>query len=95
MPKRVECYTRVHVDKSECCGAQSVGTNDKIPLQLTRDKLNHIKNVGALALVTICPFCRMMHDANRGRIEKTFNENLRCTRFTLSTALRPGHWIFT
>jgi len=64
-----------YMDKSECCGAPSVGINDKIPLQLTRDKLNHIKVAGAQALITICPFCHMMYDTNQMRIEKMFNEN--------------------
>ena len=64
-----------YMDESECCGAPSVGVNDKIPLQLTRDKLNHIKVAGAQALITICPFCHMMYDTNQMRIEKMFNEN--------------------
>jgi len=64
-----------YMDESECCGAPSVGINDKIPLQLTRDKLNHIKVAGAQALITICPFCHMMYDTNQMRIEKMFNEN--------------------
>lgn len=63
-----------YMDESECCGAPSVGIDDKIPIQLTRDKLNHIKSVGAQALITICPFCHMMYDTNQGRIEKVFNE---------------------
>lgn len=64
-----------YMDESECCGAPSVGINDKIPLQLTRDKLNHIKVAGAQALITICPFCHMMYDTNQMRIEKMFSEN--------------------
>jgi heterodisulfide reductase subunit B len=64
-----------YMDEAECCGAPSAGINDKIPLQLTRDKLNHIKTVGAQALITICPFCHMMYDMNQTRIEKMFNEN--------------------
>jgi len=64
-----------YMDESECCGAPSVGINDKIPLQLARDKLNHIKIVGAQALITICPFCHMIYDTNQSRIEKMFNEN--------------------
>jgi len=63
-----------YMDESECCGALSVGLNDKISLQLTRDKPNHIKVAGAQALITICPFCHMMYDANQMRIEKTFCE---------------------
>jgi len=63
-----------YMDETECCGAPSVGVSDKVALQLARDKLNHIKNVDAQALVTICPFCHIMYDTNELRIEKRFNE---------------------
>jgi heterodisulfide reductase subunit B len=63
-----------YMDETECCGAPSVGVNDKIALQLARDKLNHIKSVEAQALITICPFCHIMYDTNELRIEKMFNE---------------------
>ncbi|NWG10968.1 CoB--CoM heterodisulfide reductase iron-sulfur subunit B family protein [Candidatus Bathyarchaeota archaeon] len=63
-----------YMDETECCGAPSVGISDKIALQLARDKLNHVKMVGAQALVTICPFCHIMYDTNELRIEKMFNE---------------------
>ena len=63
-----------YMDETECCGAPSVGVNDKIALQLARDKLNHVKMVDAQALVTICPFCHIMYDTNELRIEKMFNE---------------------
>ena len=63
-----------YIDETECCGAPSIGINDKIPLRLTRDKLLHVKAVGSQALITICPFCHMMYDMNQGRIEKMFNE---------------------
>lgn len=63
-----------YMDKTECCGAPSVGVSDKVALQLARDKLNHVKMVDAQALITICPFCHIMYDTNELRIEKTFNE---------------------
>jgi heterodisulfide reductase subunit B len=63
-----------YMDETECCGAPSVGVNDKIALQLARDKLDHIKKVDAQALITICPFCHIMYDTNELRIEKMFNE---------------------
>jgi heterodisulfide reductase subunit B len=62
------------MDETECCGAPSVGVNDKIALQLARDKLNHVKAVDAQALITICPSCHTMYNMNEARIEKTFNE---------------------
>ncbi len=63
-----------YIDETECCGAPSVGVSDKVALQLARDKLNHIKQVEAQALITVCPFCHIMYDTNELRIEKTFNE---------------------
>jgi len=63
-----------YLDETECCGAPSVGVNDKIALALARDKLNHIKQVDAEAMITICPFCHIMYDTNELRIEKMFNE---------------------
>jgi len=63
-----------YIDETECCGAPSVGVNDKVALALARDKLTHIKAVDAQALITICPFCHIMYDTNELRIEKTFNE---------------------
>jgi heterodisulfide reductase subunit B len=61
-------------DKIACCGAPIAGVNDKIPLQLTKEKLGHVKEAGAQALVTVCPFCHMMFDTNQPRIERMFNE---------------------
>jgi len=63
-----------YLDETECCGAPSVGVSDKVALQLARDKLNHVKQVSAEALITICPFCHIMYDTNELRIEKMFNE---------------------
>jgi len=63
-----------YMDETECCGAPIIGVNAEIPLQLAREKLNHIKAVAAQALITVCPYCHMMYDLNQPRIEKTFNE---------------------
>ncbi|HTY75721.1 MAG TPA: CoB--CoM heterodisulfide reductase iron-sulfur subunit B family protein [Candidatus Nanoarchaeia archaeon] len=63
-----------YMDETECCGAPSVGVSDKVALQLAKDKLSHIKQVEAMALITICPFCHIMYDTNELRIEKMFNE---------------------
>jgi len=63
-----------YMDETECCGAPIIGVNAEIPLQLAREKLDHIRAVGAQALITVCPFCHMMYDLNQPRIERTFNE---------------------
>jgi len=63
-----------YMDESQCCGAPVAGVNDNIPLQLSREKLTHVRDVGAQALITICPFCHMMFETNQMRIERMFNE---------------------
>jgi heterodisulfide reductase subunit B len=63
-----------YIDETECCGAPSVGVSDKVALALAKDKLSHVKQVDAQALITICPFCHIMYDTNELRIEKLFNE---------------------
>jgi heterodisulfide reductase subunit B len=66
-----------YTDKTACCGAPIAGVNDRIPLQLTREKLHHMKEAAAKVLVTVCPFCHMMFDTNQLRIEKMFNEDFK------------------
>ncbi len=66
-----------YTDMTACCGAPTIGVNDRIPLQLTRQKLVHVKEAGAQALVTVCPFCHMMFDTNQPRIERLFNESFK------------------
>jgi heterodisulfide reductase subunit B len=66
-----------YTDRLACCGAPIAGINDKIPLQLSREKLAHVKAAGAQALVTVCPFCHMMFDLNQPRIERLFDETFK------------------
>jgi len=63
-----------YIGESQCCGAPTAGINDNIPLQLSREKLTNVREVGAQALITICPFCHMMFETNQMRIERMFNE---------------------
>lgn len=62
-----------YVDETECCGYTVIGVNEEIPFQMAKEKLDHVKSVGAQALVTVCPSCHMMYDFNQPRIEKAFN----------------------
>lgn len=71
-PTGAECLD--YVNKTECCGYPIIAINENIPFQLARDKLKHIKEAGADALVTICPSCYLAFDINQSRIEKLFNE---------------------
>jgi heterodisulfide reductase subunit B len=60
-------------DETACCGAPIVGVNQDIPLSLTKEKLSHMKEAGAQAVITVCPFCHLMFDTNQPRIERAFN----------------------
>ena len=64
-------YTN-YTDETQCCGAPILGVDDKIPLQVVNYKLNHLKTVGIQALITICPYCHLMFDANQRRVERLF-----------------------
>jgi len=63
-------------DEDECCGNPIIGVNEEIPLQLAKEKLEHVRAVGAQALITVCPFCHIMYDLNQSRIEKKFGLEL-------------------
>lgn len=65
-----------YIYETECCGLTVIGIDEKISLQLTREKLNHVKMAGAQALITICPSCFLMYDVQQPRIERMFGENL-------------------
>lgn len=60
--------------ETECCGSTIAAIDDKVSLSLVREKLLHIKEAGADALITLCPACHIMYDANQMRAEKIFNE---------------------
>ena len=62
-----------YIDETECCGNTVIGVNEEVPFQMAKEKLDHVKSVGAQALVTVCPSCHMMYDFNQPRIEKAFN----------------------
>lgn len=81
-----------YLDESECCGYTVIAIDDNVALQLTREKLNHIKMVGAQALITVCPSCHLMFDVNQSRIERTFNEsyNLPILHYTQLLGLAMG-----
>jgi heterodisulfide reductase subunit B len=60
--------------ETQCCGAPIIGINQDIPMNLTAEKLGHMKEVGAQAVITVCPFCHMMFDTNQPRIERVANK---------------------
>jgi len=81
-----------YMDEAECCGYTVIAVDDKVSLQLTREKLSHVKAVGAEALITVCPSCHLMFDVNQSRIERAFNEtyNLPVLHYTQLLGLAMG-----
>jgi heterodisulfide reductase subunit B len=64
-------------NKKQCCGGAILGIDEAVSLEMTREKLSHVKDVGADAMVLVCPFCDIMYDVNQRRIEKQFGENFK------------------
>ncbi len=59
-------------NKRQCCGGGLLAIDEQISLQMSRDKLEHIKESGADAINLVCPFCSVMYDDSQRRIERTF-----------------------
>jgi heterodisulfide reductase subunit B len=64
-------------NKKQCCGGAILGIDESVSLEMSRQKLAHIKESGADAMVLICPFCDIMYDMNQRRIEKQYNEEFK------------------
>jgi len=56
-------------DEGQCCGGALLGFDEATALLMTSQKLDHITEAGADAMVLICPFCAIMYDANQRRAE--------------------------
>ena len=59
-------------NKRGCCGGALLAIDENISLQMSRNKLEHIKECGADAINLICPFCSVMYDDSQRKIERTF-----------------------
>lgn len=81
-----------YLDEAECCGYTVIAIDEKVAYELTREKLRHIKEAGAEALITVCPSCHLMFDVNQSRIERAFNEtfNLPVLHYTQLLGLAMG-----
>jgi heterodisulfide reductase subunit B len=60
-------------DKTQCCGGVILDVDDNIALAMAQRKLDHIKAVGANAMVLMCPLCGSMYDRNQRVIERRFS----------------------
>ncbi len=81
-----------YADKQECCGYTVVAIDEKVSLNLAREKLHHVKDAGAQAMITVCPSCHLMFDMQQTRIERAFGEtfNLPVLHYTQLLGLAMG-----
>ena len=49
-------------DKLQCCGGGILAVSENTSMDMVKQKLDHLKEVEADALIVICPFCDIMYD---------------------------------
>ncbi len=60
-------------EKLKCCGAPVLAVNEKLALELARQKLLSAKAAGAHCIVTPCPFCGIQFDLIQLKIEEAYH----------------------
>ncbi|OYT27405.1 MAG: CoB--CoM heterodisulfide reductase subunit B [Candidatus Altiarchaeales archaeon ex4484_96] len=63
-------------EKSLCCGGYVLASNQDIAYKMTGRKLINVKKAKADIMVTACPFCNVMYDANQRGVEKELGEKI-------------------
>jgi heterodisulfide reductase subunit B len=59
-------------EKMQCCGGALLGIEEDKSLTMTKEKLEHVKEASADAMVIVCPFCGVLYDACQLDIEQKF-----------------------
>jgi heterodisulfide reductase subunit B2 len=59
--------------KLDCCGGAILGVQEDIALEMAKNKLDNVTANKVDALVTHCPFCSIMYEDNRRKIETKFD----------------------
>ena len=55
--------------KLRCCGGGVLAIDETVALNVTKSKLDAVRDAGADAIALICPFCSIMYDTNQKKIE--------------------------
>jgi len=63
-------------DKTRCCGASLVLTDESVMLEMTKDVLMSAKALEADCIVTPCPMCHFNLDAKQAAVEDRFDLNI-------------------
>jgi heterodisulfide reductase subunit B len=59
-------------EKMQCCGGALLGIEEEKSYTMSKEKLEHIKEANADAMVIVCPFCGVLYDSCQRDIEKKF-----------------------
>ncbi len=60
-----------YIEKMSCCGGALLAVDEGLALQLTKKKLDILKDK-ADAIILVCPFCSVMYDSSQKKIETTY-----------------------
>ncbi|MCK5561223.1 MAG: CoB--CoM heterodisulfide reductase subunit B [Thermoplasmata archaeon] len=61
-------------DKQQCCGGAIMGIKAEKSQQMTKQKLDHIKETSANAMTLTCPFCGVLYEDQQKEIERESQE---------------------
>jgi heterodisulfide reductase subunit B len=64
----------VYKDRQQCCGGAIMGIKADKSLEMTKQKLDHMKEAGANAMTLICPFCGVLYEDQQKDIESKSEE---------------------
>ncbi len=63
-----------YYEKSLCCGGYVLAADQSIAYNMTGRKLRNVGKAGADIMVTACPFCNVMYDANQRAVASEMKE---------------------
>jgi len=63
-----------YYDKQLCCGGYVLAADKSVAYTMAGEKLRNVRSAGADIMVTVCPFCNVMYDANQRGIETEIKE---------------------
>jgi len=59
-------------DKLQCCGGGILAVDEGTAIKMVKQKLDHVKDAQADAIVLMCPFCSIMYDEYQLTVEAKF-----------------------
>ena len=63
-----------YTSKDKCCGNVLRGLDEKISLEISKEKLQELKDAGADCMITICPACHIQYDLGQMEIKTKYKE---------------------